>query len=403
MPFAVLMQSAGDALRPVLDSFWRMWIGFLGRTPHLVLAVVVLAIGSFLSRPLAGMICRGMPGKRLHQNLAEVLSRLVRVSVVVVSILIAAVIAFPTFRPGDLVAGVGITSVAIGFAFKDILQNFFAGILILWREPFRVGDEIRSGEYEGRVEDINSRSTRIRTYDGELAVLPNADVYTRAILVRTAFRHRRVVFTVGIAYGEEIEHARRVIHAQLEQTEGVLDNPGPWVYVTEFADSSVNLNVYFWTESPQKNVLLVRDRVASKIKAALQREHIEIPFPQRVITLAGTGEAEGQDESTRGGGNVRVPNRREQCIGYRLNIVGVRVFRTYCQLVAKSRDEWVTIGQPRDLPVDLPSNAEEIGDDPLLLAAYQYDSERPGSDLRDVLAQRKDFDQALGEQWANAS
>ena len=100
---------------------------------------------------------------------------------------------------------------------------------------------------------------------------------------------------------------------------------------------------------------------------------------------------------------MRVPNRREQCIGYRLNIVGVRVFRTYCQLVAKSGEQWVTIGQPRNLPIELPRQVADIGDDPLLLAAYQYDSERPGTDLRDVLAQRKNFDEALAEHWANAS
>lgn len=89
--------------------------------------------------------------------------------------LIAAVIVFPTFNPGDLVAGLGLTSVALGFAFKDVLQNFFAGLLILWRRPFVVGDQIKVREYEGTVEEINVRSTRIKTYDGERAIIPNAD------------------------------------------------------------------------------------------------------------------------------------------------------------------------------------------------------------------------------------
>ncbi len=107
--------------------------------------------------------------------------------------------------PGDLVAGLGITSVAIGFAFKDVLQNFFAGILILWRKPFVVGDQIKFREFEGAIEEINVRSTRIKTFDGERAVIPNGDIYANAVLVKTAYEKRRVKFVVGIGYLDDIE------------------------------------------------------------------------------------------------------------------------------------------------------------------------------------------------------
>ena len=107
-----------------------------------------------------------------------ILGRLASAFTIILGLFVAAVVIFPTFNPGDLIAGLGITSVAIGFAFKDVLQNFFAGILILWRRPFIVGDEIKVGNYEGTVEEITTRSTRVKTYDGERAVLPNGDVYT---------------------------------------------------------------------------------------------------------------------------------------------------------------------------------------------------------------------------------
>jgi hypothetical protein len=94
---------------------------------------------------------------------------------------------------------------------------------------------------------------------------------------------------------------------------------------------------------------------------------------------------------------MRVVNPTQQCIGYRLNLLGVRAYRTYCQLVARSGDEWVVIGAPRPLPIEVPEDLREIGSDPLLLTAFQYDRECPGTDLWDVLAQRKAFDQALGE------
>ncbi len=96
---------------------------------------------------------------RLDLTLADLLGRLASAFTIVFGLFVAAVVIFPTFNPGDLIAGLGITTVAIGFAFKDVLQNFFAGILILWRRPFIVGDEIKVGNYEGTVAEITTRST----------------------------------------------------------------------------------------------------------------------------------------------------------------------------------------------------------------------------------------------------
>jgi len=196
---------------------------------------------------------------------------------------VAAVIVFPAFKPGDLIAGLGITSIAIGFAFKDILQNWLAGVFILWRRPFQVGDEIRTKGHEGTVEQIAVRSTMLKTYDGERVVVPNSEVYTDTLLVRTAYHQRRVRFTVGIGYLDSIEEAREAILGVLRDTEGVLDEPGPWVQVIELAPSSVNFALYFWVEAPQANVLRVSDRVATGIKLALDRAGIDMPYPHTVV------------------------------------------------------------------------------------------------------------------------
>ncbi|MEJ7608401.1 MAG: mechanosensitive ion channel family protein [Bryobacteraceae bacterium] len=255
---------------------------------------------SFLdSWRVAGRLVR-QAGRSTHfnENLAELLGRLLGAVLSLLGILVAAVVVFPAFKPGDLIAGLGITSVAIGFAFKDILQNFFAGILILWREPFRVGDQIRSGEWDGTVEDINTRSTRLKTYDGERVVLPNGDVYMRAIVVHTAYDKRRVKFTVGVGYPDSLEKAREVIHDVLARTEGVARDPGPWVYVSELAPSSVNFSVFFWTGSQQANVLAVSDRVATGIKLALDEAHIDMPFPHTVVLFHNqTGSREGDHQT----------------------------------------------------------------------------------------------------------
>src|ERR1041385_3048350 len=225
------------------DIIWRVFrqlgTSLLARVPYLLFGLIAFVIFLVIARILKAILITAGRRTRLDITLAELLARLTSAATVILGLLVAAVIIFPTFRPGDLIAGLGITSVAIGFAFKDVLQNFFAGILILWRRPFVVGDEIKVREFEGTVEDITTRSTRVKTYDGERAVLPNGDVYMNALLVRSAYESRRVRLTVGIGYKDSIESAREIIHDVLRKTKGVLTRPEPWGYVSELAPPHV--------------------------------------------------------------------------------------------------------------------------------------------------------------------
>src|SRR5690349_6544463 len=267
----------------VWQVFRHLGTSFLARVPYLLFGFLAFLIFLVLAKILKTILTTAGRRTRLDQTLAELLARLASAGTIILGLLVAAVIIFPSFHPGELIAGLGITSVAIGFAFKDVLQNFFAGILILWRRPFIAGDEIKVREFEGTVEDITTRSTRVKTYDGERAILPNGDVYTSALLVRNAYESRRVRVTVGIGYNDSIESAGKIIHDVLGKTKGVLGSPEPWVYVSELAPSSVNLTIYFWTGSRQANVLKLSDEVATAVKNALDQAHIDIPYPQVVV------------------------------------------------------------------------------------------------------------------------
>ena len=270
-------------LTEIQNAFGGLWATLIGRVPSLLAGLAVFAL-FYLGSRVGGGVARKVAGRTgMARNLIELLVRIGSFVVITFGLLFAAVIIFPSFQLGDLVAGLGLSSVAIGFAFKDILQNFIAGLFLLWRQPFRVGDEIVAGNYSGKVEEITARSTRIHTYDGERAVIPNADVYTQAVLVRTAFGKRRAKFVVGIGYFDAIEEARTTIMGVLDDIEGVLKDPGPWVYVTELAGSSVNLTVYFWTDDSQREQLRVSDQVATGIKLALDKAGIDMPFPHQVV------------------------------------------------------------------------------------------------------------------------
>ncbi len=270
--------------------FWQTVRDFaksaVERLPYLLVGALVFVlfwlVGRLLKRIINNVAVRS---HAIDDMLANLVSRIASTLVSIIGFLVACVVIFPSFKPGDIIAGLGITSVAIGFAFKDTLQNFFAGLLILWRRPFRVGDQIRVKDFEGTVEEINMRSTRLKTYDGERVILPNGDVYTSSVLVRTAYDKRRVKFVVGIGYSDSIEEARQVIHQVLASTTGVLKEPEPWVYVSELAPSSVNLTVYFWVESQQANVLKVSDQVVTGTKLALDKAGIDMPYPHTVVLL----------------------------------------------------------------------------------------------------------------------
>lgn len=259
--------------------------GFFAQLPLIAVGVVVFIMFLAIAYGARKLIKMAALKSRMDMMLASLVSRIGYIVVVILGLFIAATVIFPGVNAGDLFAGLGIGSVALGFAFKDVLQNLFAGFLILLYRPFHIGDQIKVNDYEGTVEEINVRATKIKTYDGERVVIPNADLYMNAVLVRTAFPHRRTKIIVGIGYGDDLEQARRIMFGVLKDTEGVLDDPAPDVNAYELADSSVNMRLLYWTDSMQSSTRKTADRVVSGVKAALDKAGIEIPFPQRVITM----------------------------------------------------------------------------------------------------------------------
>ena len=260
--------------------------GFAAHLPYLIVGVLVFVAFWLLSGLVQKIIVRvANKSNAIDGTLADLISRLSGGLVTIAGFLAACVIILPSFKPADIFTGLGISSVAIGFAFKDILQNFFAGVLLLWRRPFAIGDQIRVKEFEGTVEEINLRSTRLKTYDGERVILPNGDVYTSSIVVRTAYPKRRVKIDITIGYRDPIERSRTAIYDVLNGIDGVLKDPGPWVYVSDLGPSYIVLSVFFWTDSHQANVLKVSDEVITKIQIALNETGVDLPYPHSVVIL----------------------------------------------------------------------------------------------------------------------
>ena len=178
-------------LAPAIARAQSVISGLIAAVPSIILALVVF--GSFL---LAAAVVRALTARltetrlKAHRNAGLAVGCLAQGVVIFIGLLVAFSVALPTFSPGDAIQILGISSVAIGFAFRDILQNFLAGILLLVTQPCRIGDQIVAGSYEGTVEEIQTRATFIRTYDGRRVVLPKAELFKGTVVVNTAFNRR---------------------------------------------------------------------------------------------------------------------------------------------------------------------------------------------------------------------
>ena len=267
-------------LSEALGTLQAMAAGFVERLPYFAIAAIVYVAFHVIARLSRRLIRHLTERRRKHRNVGLVLGRLAEGGLMLVGVLIALVIAVPSFQPAQLIQILGISGVAIGFAFRDILQNFLAGILILLTEPFRLGDQIVVGDYEGTVEHIETRATQIRTYDGRRVVIPNSNLFTQSVTVNTAFDTRRLQYDVGIGYGDDIGNTKTVILRTLRATPGILEDPAPEALVVELAGSSVNLRVRWWIRPPVRaDVVDSIDRVLHALKDALTAEGIDLPFP----------------------------------------------------------------------------------------------------------------------------
>jgi small-conductance mechanosensitive channel len=252
--------------------------------PGLLLGLVVFGLGLLLVRGIRAAVTRAASLREASANSAAVLGRIAGGVATLVVFLIAAAVAFPSVSAADLFGLLGIGGVAIGFAFRDVLQNLLAGILLLLTRPFRIGDQIRHGEQEGTVEDIWVRATVLRTYDNRRILIPNASLFTDKIEVITAYERRRLQFALTIGNGDDIARARVVIVQALRSTPSVLADPEPEALVTGLGTAGVDMVARFWINPPRRREAVdALDGAIEAVKRAVTEAGLDLPFPTTQI------------------------------------------------------------------------------------------------------------------------
>jgi small-conductance mechanosensitive channel len=257
---------------------------FSQRLPYMAVALLVFILFYITGVVLRRLAARFTLRTRRHRSVGIVLGRLGQGVLVLLGLLIALVIAVPGFTPGQLVSVLGLSSVAIGFAFRDILQNFLSGILLLLSEPFRIGDQIKSGDFEGTVENIQTRATSIVTYDGRRIVMPNSTLFVNPVTVNTANEKRRLEYDIKLPKDSDVQKIRHVILRAVTPLPHVLEDPSPDVLLVGFTDNDVTLRLRWWIRPPRHFELQHGvDTVLVHVRDALQAMRARAAAPSQSV------------------------------------------------------------------------------------------------------------------------
>lgn len=253
----------------------------IGRIPAVVAAVIVLFITWAVAKALRRVIRATTARLGSDPHASAVAGRLASVGVWVIGTLIAASLAIPNFNFATMVTTLGIGSIAIGFAFKEIFENFFSGMYLMLTRPFKVGDVIEADGVRGTVEEIGMRATKVRLFDKEMMVIPSSKLFRESVRVVTNASIRRFSVRILVAFESNLEEAERLSLEAATSLEGVLDDPKPFVVYDKITPDAVEFMLYWWVDTANADVMAVNSSVVKAVLPQLvAAEDIQTPMPR---------------------------------------------------------------------------------------------------------------------------
>lgn len=272
-----------DGLDPAVKTLQDLANQLIGALPLVALALILGAIGIALASVLSRGAQRALRRTRAAPMAVSLVGRLVRMLLILAAILLALAVA--GVEVGPALAGLGIAGIAVALALQGILENFIAGLILLARRPFSAGDQISSNDLEGTVLEIDLRVTKLRSYDGEIILIPNIEVFQNPIVNFTREGSRRAHVFVGVDYRDDHDEAREIIRAAVAGVEGVHADPPAEAWLTELGDSSVDFELVYWTAPQRILSRRVQDEVLGAVKRAIEDAGMTIPWPIRTLVM----------------------------------------------------------------------------------------------------------------------
>lgn len=265
--------------------------------PNLIAAIAIFVLFALLSKLTKKIVSKTLPRITKNQAVIDLLKTISSFLILILGLFIALGILNLDKTVTSILAGAGVIGLALGFAFQEIASNFVSGILIAFREPYRLGDIVEVDNYFGEVIRINLRTTSIMTFEGLEVLIPNKYMFTKPFINLTTTPQRRVDISVGVSYADDLDKVESVTKEALEKIKDRISYKEVEVFFDEFGGSSINLNARVWVSYPANQAYLVAKHTAIKnIKKAYDENGITIPFPIRTLDFGIKGGKELQEQ-----------------------------------------------------------------------------------------------------------
>ncbi len=246
--------------------------------PLLLMALGVVWLANLLGRWLANHLHIVRLDSR-NPYLGTLVRRAIRTGLLLAGLLVALDLLEATALVTAVLGSAGVVGIVLGFAFRDMAENYLSGILLSLRRPFEPGDHVRVDSYEGKVVSLSTRNTVMMTLDGNELRLPNATVFKAVLLNFTHNPRRRFSFQLGVAYAEDLRAAQDLGVATMAAMQGVLADPGPSASIERVGDSAVTINYYAWVDQRQTDFVKARSEAIRLVKTALEDAGMDLPEP----------------------------------------------------------------------------------------------------------------------------
>lgn len=264
-----------------LDTITQLFNGlldqFIDYLPNLLLAILIFILSLLLSKGTSKAVQRALKKAQKDPEITLLMGQLSRWGILILGSMLA--LDQISDNITSLIAGLGITGFALGFALQDIAKNFIAGILLLLQQPFDIGDAIEVGDFGGTVTNITLRMTEISTWDGRNVQIPNADVYISPIINFSRSPLRRIQITIRVAANADLELAARISRETITALPELYQEKPAMIAFTQISNGTVDLNIHFWVDTRQHNLSNTKDSVIRTLNAAFQQAHIPLPIP----------------------------------------------------------------------------------------------------------------------------
>ncbi len=264
-----------------LENIYAWLIEFL---PKLGVALLIVFIGYLFSRWASKAAKKALELRKIDTELIVLFEMTTRWGIRILALYLAAESIAPGRLTG-LVAALGITGFALGFALQDVAKNFIAGILLLLQQPFNIGEVIEVADYCGTVLNISLRTTDMRTLDGRFVSIPNGDVFVNPLINLSKAHRRRVEITVSVGYNSDLDKVTKIALDTVGDIPDMLEDPAPSVVFTGLGGSAIELSLYYWVDTEAGDLEEAKTMGIKRIVGSFEGAGIEMPYPTQSLHI----------------------------------------------------------------------------------------------------------------------